>query len=265
MTKHAAFLTMMLLLLGAQFARAQPFKTGDFVEAHMFDQWLPCKVFKPELNWLVPGSTDIRSYIVTCTVNASSGPHEFSVPVTDVRARKATAEDNRVAAETAAAAARQPKGNSVGAKYGARDPRGCATRTAPAHGPPSAEQARQYTICEMENGDGIHPLDLITNLKVQVAPIPHPPNQLLSEFTASDRDPREPIWDIRGSYTGYRCFALSTLVAGNDFARTHNCWVTEQPAATGYCYKNTFGDWHCGLLGHSTNTVPNMLPPSGTN
>jgi len=77
----------MLLSLGLQFAQAQPFKTGDLVEAHMFDQWLPCKVFKPELNWLVPGSTAIRSYIVTCTVNASSGPHEFSVPVTDVRAR----------------------------------------------------------------------------------------------------------------------------------------------------------------------------------
>jgi hypothetical protein len=256
---------LLLAFLAANLSslRAQPFKTGDLVEVHMFDQWLPCKVFQVELNWLVPGSTAIRSYTVTCTVNASSGPHEFTAAVADVRARAATANDRSQDAETAAAAARQPKSNTVGAKYGARDPRTCASRTAPTHGAPSVAQATLYTICEMERGDGIHPLDLITGLKLQVAPVSHPANQVIREITASDLDPREPVWDIRGSYTAYRCFPLSSLTAGNAFARTHNCWVTEQPAATGYCYKNTFGDWHCGLLGHSTDTKPNMLPPAG--
>src|SRR5690348_10104578 len=36
---------------------------------------------------------------------------------------------------------------NVGAKYGARNPRTCATRTAPASGPISAAQARAYFIC----------------------------------------------------------------------------------------------------------------------
>ena len=262
MKKNAALLTL-LLLAGVQLLQAEVFKPGDLVEAHLFDQWLPCKVFKVEENWLVPGAAGIRGYTVTCVINPESGPVENLVAVADVRARQANADDKRVAAETAAALARQPKGNTVGAKYGTREPRACGSRTAPAHGAPSAEQARQYVICELERGDGERPLLLVTNVKVQVASVSHPPNMITREITAARIDPREPIWDIRGSFTSYQCTALASLIAQNDFARTHNCWVAEQPSATGYCYKDTFADWHCGMIGGAAKWKTNVLPPQG--
>ncbi len=221
MPKKAALLTL-LLLAGVQMLQAEVFKAGDLVEAHLFDQWLPCKVFKVEENWLVPGAAGIRGYTVTCVINAASGPVENFVAVADVRARQPNAEDKSVAAETAAALARQPKGNTVGAKYGTREPRACGSRTAPAHGAPSAEQAKQYVICELERGDGERPLLLVTNVQVQVAPVSHPPNLITREITAARIDPREPVWDIRGSFTSYQCTALASLIAQNDFARTHN-------------------------------------------
>lgn len=263
MIKNVTFLTLVLFTAVVPAAQGQTFKAGDLVEAHLFDQWLPCTVFKPEANWLVPGSTALRGYTVTCVINATSGPQESFVAVTDVRARTASVEDKKASAETAAALARQPKGNSIGAKYGTREPRPCGDRTQPAHGAPSAEQATKYVTCELEQGDGRRPLLLVTNLKVQVASVSHPPNLLIKELTAATMDPREPVWDIRGSFTSYRCDALDSLIAQNDFARTHNCWVSEQPTATGYCYKDTFGDWHCGLLGSLINWRTNVLPPQG--
>jgi hypothetical protein len=259
MTKSLALLTIVWLTGAVQSVGAQTFKAGDLVDALLFDQWLPCKVVKP----VVYGAAGVRAYTVTCTINATSGPQDSDVALTAIRARAATSEDRSAAAETAAALARQPKGNTVGAKYGTRDPRTCGDRTAPAHGAPSAEQARQYVICELEQGDGQRPLSLVTNLKVQVASVSHPPNQLVKEISAARMDPREPIWDIRGSFTIYRCYALASLIAQNDFARTHNCWVSEQPKATGYCYKDTFGDWHCGLIGTLVNWQTNSLPPAG--
>jgi hypothetical protein len=264
MNGKVALLAIVLVTGAVHSLDAQTFKAGDYVDARLFDQWLPCKVFKPETNWLVPGSAGLRGYTVTCTVNKTSGPQESSVGLADVRARAATAEDKRLEAETAAALARQPRGDSVGAKYGTREPRACGDRTAPAHGAPSAEQAKHYVICELEQGDGQRPLLLVTNVRVQVAPVSHPPNELIKEITAARIDPREPVWDIRGSFTSYKCDALSSLTAQNDFAHTHNCWVSEQPNATGYCYKDTFGDWHCGMLGGAANNWrTNVLPPEG--
>jgi len=262
MTKSVALVAFLLSTGALHSLNAQPFKAGDHVEAHLFDQWLPCTVFQPVANYLVPNS-GLRGYTVTCVINAASGPQEQFVGLADIRARAATAEDKKQETETAAALARQPRGNGVGAKYGARDPRTCSSRTAPAHGAPSAEQARQYVICELEQGDGRSPLLLVTNVKVQVAAVSHPPNQFVQESAAATIDPREPVWDLRGSFTSYRCDSLSSLMAGNDFARTHNCWVIEQPVATGYCFKDTFGDWHCGMMGTSTNWRTNVLPPAG--
>jgi hypothetical protein len=263
MTKSAALL-IFVLLAGLQSLPAQQvFKAGDLVEAHLFDQWLPCKVFKVEENWLVPGAAGIRGYTVTCVINAESGPTENLVAVADVRPRQANADDKKVAAETAAALARQPKGNTVGAKYGTREPRACGSRKAPAHGAPSADQARQYVICELEHGDGERPLMLVTNVKVQVAPVSHPANPGTQVLTAATIDPRQPVWDIRGSFTSYQCTALASVMAGNDFARTHNCWVAEQPSASGYCWKDTFADWHCGMISGAAKWKTNVLPPQG--
>jgi hypothetical protein len=254
----------------AQPAQTQTFKVGDHVEIQSFSQWLPGTV-KELVYYNIgpcgapsPTCSRVGAYIVTCTVIATNGPEEVTVALTDIRARAATAADKSSEAETAAALARQPKGNSIGAKYGTREPRTCGDRTAPAQGAPSAAQATQYVICELEQGNGRDPLLLATNVKIlQVASVSHPPNLLTKEITTGNIAVGEPIWDIRGSFTSYRCSALSTLIASNDFARTHNCWVSEQPAATGYCWKNTLGQWRCGMLGGVVNWKPNVLPPAG--
>jgi hypothetical protein len=277
MIKKLGLVTLLLcprmaISLHAQnlFSGAPAFKVGDSVEVQAFSQWIPGRIAKLVLYGesgqcatLSPTCKTVGGYIVTYVVNPTSGPQEFMTAVTDVRARATTQADKLVTDETTAALARQPRGNSVGAKYGTRDPRTCGDRTAPARGAPSVAQATQYVICELEQGDGSHPLNLVTNVKVQVASVSHPPNQLVREITAATIDPSQPIWDIRGGFTIYRCFALATLTATNDFARTHNCWQIDQTTATGYCYKDTFGDWHCGLLGTKTEWQANVLPPAG--
>jgi hypothetical protein len=56
---------------------------------------------------------------------------------------------------------------------------------------------------------------------------------------------------------------LASLIATNDFARAHNCWVIEQPAVKGYCWKDTFGDWHRCMLCGAMDWRRNVLPPEG--
>ena len=203
-----------------------------------------------------------RAYNIDC------GPVRIYLEPRFIRARAGTAEDKRIEAETAAALARQPRaGNSLGTKYGTREPVTCANRSVPAKGAPSPEQARQYFICEQE-GDGIVYLSLVTNVKVQVASIAYRLDARSSY--ATDPDLNQPAWDIRGSFTEYRCqtppVAIPVFDTVTDFARTHNCTATDQSTATGLCYKNNFGDWHCSMRDgvHAiANTRPNQLPPSG--
>jgi hypothetical protein len=267
---RATLSAVLLLAWAGQSLQAQTFKAGDYVDVQAYGQWLPGRVKSPiyygpagQCGAPAPNCSRIGAYIVSYVTIPTNGPEDNTVALADIRARVATGDDKRVATETATALSRQPRGNSIGAKYGTREPRPCGSRTAPAHGSPSAEQATQYVICELERGDGVRPLSLVTNVKVQVASVSHPPNELVKAITAADIDPREPIWDIRGSFTSYRCYSLGSLIASNDFARTHNCWISEQPSAKGYCYKDTFGDWHCGMLGTVPNWRTNVLPPEG--
>jgi hypothetical protein len=89
--------------------------------------------------------------------------------------------------------------------------------------------------------------------------------QLIRKITGShDRPWPTGLEHSRGGGTIYRCFALATLTATNDFARTQSCWQIDQTTATGYCYKDTVGDWYCGLLGTKTEWQANVLPPAGS-
>jgi hypothetical protein len=249
-TKNTVVFTFVLFAATTQ---AQTFKVGDYVDISFAGGWIPCTVSKP-----VSGNT----------VGVSCGANESRVQASAqyIRARAATAEDKSVEAETAAALARQPKGNSLGAQYGTREPVTCASRTAPARGAPSADQVRQYFICDEERETSRFTLALITNVKVQVGAASHPPNPQVTQ--ASDIDLSQPVWDIRGSFTNYSCNKLTSLLGWptnvNDFARTHNCNVTDESAATGSCYKNTFGDWHCTMVDVAAligKTRANVLPP----
>lgn len=259
-TTKSAALSILLLLPGAVWALQAPtFKIGDSVEIriHGSGEWdpEPCTVIKLPRPEALYGSYGVR-----CN-NSNATVYVYALPKT-IRAHAATAEDKRAEAETAAALARQPRpGNTLGAMYGTREPKTCATRTAPSRGAPSADQARQYFICDSEKVYGTS-LILVTNVKVQVAPISHPPNDLIKELAAADIDPREPVWDIRGSFTRYHCGKTGPQIV-NPFVRTHNCIAWDQPATTGYCYKNTFADWHCAMVGALANERRDQLPPEG--
>ena len=214
MTKNVVLLTSLLFTGVVHSVQAQPFRVGDYVEANYGNQWIPCRVITPLQN---------NAYGVSCGIYDLT---PMAVPQS-IRARTPTAEDKRVEAETAAALARQPRpGNSLGAKYGTREPKACATRTAPAKGALSADQARQYFICDAEHESTSH-LFLVTNVKVQVAPASHPASR---SILGGDLDPSQPIWDIRGSFTQYQCSQAATW--DNAYSRTHNCTMNDMPTAT---------------------------------
>ena len=261
MTKNAVLLTF-LLFGGTQSVQAQTFKVGDYVEMLSGATWMPCVVKTP---------LQLNGYGVSCGATdytAIAGPQY-------IRGRVPTDQEHMTELETALAllkissraidrfvdGGKPLPDDSPGTLYGTREPVTCAERTAPAHGAPSAEQAKQYVICDSEHVFGSS-LFLVANVKVQVAPVSHPPNGIVI-MNAAGINPGQPVWDIRGSLTQYQC--SRTGATDNDFARTHNCNIINQPAATGYCYKNTFGDWHCVMSDpqHTGAPMPYQLPPDG--
>lgn len=141
----------------------------------------------------------------------------------------------------------------IGAKFGTRDPMTCSSTKEPVNGPISAEQAMLYFMCWREGDhDG---LVLIENLKLTVGK-GHMPS-LSESDTDMDRD--SPIYPIRGSFTLYNCYTFRS-------APGRNCTATDEPAATGTCYKTSFGDWHCNMedsysIIDDSRRHPNMPPP----
>lgn len=245
MTRSAVLFTFLAISGIARAGDTQTFKVGDYVDA-LVGGWTQCTITKP---------LQANAYGVSC------GAADYIVTPPRVRAREATAEDKTAEAETAKALLHQPPpGDSPGGMYGTREPTKCDNRTKPSHGGPSADLARQYVICESESVYGSS-LFLVTGVKVQVAAISHPAKSFVKEMKAADIDPREPVRDIRGTLTQYQCGKVSPAL--NPFARTHNCVVRDIPAATGYCYKNTFGDWHCAMIGAAAGTRQHVLPPDG--
>jgi hypothetical protein len=245
MTKSVALSAFLLFTAMAQSLQAQTFKVGDYVDGQI-GAWIPCTVTQPLKN---------NGYGISC------GATNYIVSPEHIRARAATAAEQKVNAETAAALAHLPRpSNSLGAKYGTREPATCPGRTAPLKGAPSADQATQYFICDAEHELSSH-LFLVTNVKVQVAPASHPASR---SILGGDLDPTQPIWDIHGSFMQYQCSQAATW--DNAFARTHNCSTNDMPTATGYCYKSTSGEWHCTMsdMAHLTaNTQQNQMPPAG--
>jgi hypothetical protein len=259
LTKNLPVLIFVLFTGLAQSVHAQTYKVGDYVDYHFGGGG---GVVAPVIYHCKVRSVQNGHYMVSC------GARDYFADAPVLSPRAATAEDTRIDAEIAGALARQAsrKGNSLGAQYGTREPANCASRTAPTRGAPSAAQARQYLICDTEVVFG-RGLFLVTSVKVQVAPVSHPPNAIVLNMHAADINPREPVWDIRGSMTEYQCAKLEQIPGWPDgitaYARTHTCGVGDVPNATGYCYKNTFGDWHCAMAGPQVNQQQDVLPPEG--
>jgi len=147
-----------------------------------------------------------------------------------------------------------------GAIFGVRDPAVCPSRKAPAQGAPSVEQARTYFRCDTELLNGA--LYLVADVKIEVAPTPRPFNPLTD--TTGIIDPRQPIYNIRGSFTKFACTSPS---AGSGRSTRElrpaiggNCNRSEVTNATGMCYRDTFADWHCAMGGQSSQPTPGQPP-----
>jgi hypothetical protein len=144
---------------------------------------------------------------------------------------------------------------SIGAKYGTRDPRTCADSKAPARGAMTPALATKYLICSEEkvSGENLYLIEGLTSVEVGGS---RPYN--LRNDSSEDIDVTAPVYPIRtGSYKSYQCGIVN---AGN---KGYNCNIYPYPSGSGACRRTTFGDWKCSL-GYQTadrSQVQNNVPP----
>ena len=154
-----------------------------------------------------------------------------------------------------------PTGNGIGAPYGARDPSTCESHTAA----PTAATVEQYVRCGAEGIDGRGNLVLLTNVTVKMAS----PRAFLYQQDSTKRqiDARAPVIDIRGGYKMYQCGKPTLAAVMGVFTTTpSSCVSYDEPVAEGACYRDTFGDWNCYLIGNrlaSSNQVTGQMAPTG--
>lgn len=130
------------------------------------------------------------------------------------------------------------QGESIAARFGAREPRTCADTKAPAGNAITPALAARYFACKAEELQG-NTLYLVENVKVEVGGgVPYTPN--LGSFPSINV--KVPLLPIRGSYLGYQC---ADLVRQHSGPPSTSCNVYNHTKATGYCYKTTFDDWSC--------------------
>jgi len=140
----------------------------------------------------------------------------------------------------------QPQ-TGVGTRYGGRDPLKCKSTKEPTQGAPSAEQARAYMISgfEHEKGSGtLGELYLTEDVKVEVGK----GRPFEQEDGSGDADIHELVYPVRGSYTYYRCYPISSAHPEGQSSVKVEC-----PNAEGICYKTSFGDWKCSMADFHTS------------
>jgi len=156
-----------------------------------------------------------------------------------------------------------------GAKFAARDARTCPSRKEPVKGGPTAAQAKQYVICDLEHMDAAGAsgalLYLVANVNIEVGK-GRPFNILTDSWP--DVDPSQMVYPIRGTYLQWQCSEpqkpnpaiINLPVVGK------NCFKYETPStASGLSYKDTFGDWHtriCCTVSSSGSRVELVPPPN---
>ena len=144
----------------------------------------------------------------------------------------------------------------IGAAYGARNPRTCASTKAPVSGPLSAQQAVQYFICGKEGQFGDNYLYLVGDVRIEVGkgrPF------LAKTDIISDADTDSPVYPIRGSWTEYQVRRISA----SGETRGKNCNVYLNRPASGLCYRTTFGDWSCKMVSEDYRhpDLNDVVPP----
>jgi hypothetical protein len=139
--------------------------------------------------------------------------------------------------------------------FGAHEPRACPPRKF--DGPPTARQAMDLFICDAEKNVGGY-VYLVSNVTVQTGK--SRPYSVLADGGHSDIDVSAAIYPIQGRFTDFQCNRRDAMLGGDP---NNNCLRTDFEPATGACYENTFGEWHCGLQGAGVLTQGYQSPPTG--
>ena len=104
-------------------------------------------------------------------------------------------------------------------------------------------------------------LYLVENVKVEVGGgVSYA--AIRGQYSLDQIDVRVPVYPIRGSFLKYQCQDPETAYVGPP---NTNCVTYNNPKATGYCYKTTFGDWKCNMADRSSTEKENyrtkVAPP----
>lgn len=154
---------------------------------------------------------------------------------------------------------------TLGATYGVAGPRTCKNRSAPGDGPPSTEQAAALVTCSAESEFSGN-LFVAARVEVSAVAAGRAYNPL-EDINVPNIDTTKQVYAIRGSYDRYQCNPL-TRPGGYDmgagYRKGTNCTLRPQPAATGLCYADTFGDWTCSLVDARSSVAPTPMttPPA---
>ncbi len=146
--------------------------------------------------------------------------------------------------------------NGIGKKYNSRDPRPCSEAGTKSKAP-SVGEAVASVICNTEHEAGIEMLVLTEDVKVTQIGKGTPYNRNAGG-NFSDIDVDYLIYPIRGSFKLYHC----TFSSGKTPEK--NCELTEQPNASGRCYKNGFGQWLCSMRDGTVRDSMKVFPPGST-
>jgi hypothetical protein len=149
-----------------------------------------------------------------------------------------------------------------------RRPQICPSRKAPTRGVPSLAQAKKYFTCHAElefsgrsGSSGI--LNLISDLTMQISPRARRFSASTDSEYGLNHRLNKPlgltsnllVYDIQGSYTNYSCSNAGYRKPGA------NCEIEQFTDSRGICFQNTFGDWHCTMVGSPDRDKTRMGPP----
>jgi hypothetical protein len=135
-------------------------------------------------------------------------------------------------------------------QYQSRAPRTCAKVTSP----PSAAVADVLVQCSME-ADGLFGVGLVQDVKAEVGK-PRPFVYATdAEMPGIDLDAK--VYPLQGSYSAYMCKTITTQTPAGK-----NCTEMVYAAAIGWCYKTSFGDWKCRMVGQGGQMLQGQPQPT---
>jgi hypothetical protein len=76
-----------------------------------------------------------------------------------------------------------------------------------------------------------------------------------AEMPGIDLDAK--VYPLQGSYSAYMCKTITTQTPAG-----RNCNKMVYAEANGWCYKTSFGDWKCRMVGQGGQMLQGQPPPT---